>query len=171
VVTTERLERRNTAAERCCTSQYSVALHSQVEPTPTLAMVRSVTLQTECTRASFTFRTSKCCTEKGKGKFLYITCHEAPQSEYRCSSTHSLTSALDGGGWLAPRPARFTPGNDNQYPLYRGLCGPQGRSGRECKNLAPVGIRPPDRPVFSESLYRLSYPGPKWLRGTCANIF
>jgi hypothetical protein len=26
------------------------------------------------------------------------------------SSTHSLTSALDGGEWSASRPARFTPG-------------------------------------------------------------
>jgi hypothetical protein len=25
------------------------------------------------------------------------------------SSTHSLTSALDGGGWSASRPGRFTP--------------------------------------------------------------
>jgi hypothetical protein len=28
------------------------------------------------------------------------------------------------------------------------------------KNLAPTGIRSPDRPARSESLYRLSYPGP-----------
>jgi hypothetical protein len=29
--------------------------------------------------------------------------------EWRCSFTHSLTSALDGGEWLASRPGRFTP--------------------------------------------------------------
>jgi hypothetical protein len=29
--------------------------------------------------------------------------------EWRYSSTHSLTSALDGGEWSASRPARFTP--------------------------------------------------------------
>jgi predicted phosphohydrolase len=28
------------------------------------------------------------------------------------------------------------------------------------KNLAPTGIRSPDRPARSESLYRLCYPGP-----------
>jgi hypothetical protein len=28
--------------------------------------------------------------------------------EWRYSSIHSLTSALDGGGWLASRPGRFT---------------------------------------------------------------
>ena len=29
------------------------------------------------------------------------------------------------------------------------------------KNLAPTGIRSPDRPTRSEGLYRLSYSGPK----------
>jgi len=28
------------------------------------------------------------------------------------------------------------------------------------ENLTPTGIRSPDRPDLSESLYRLSYPGP-----------
>jgi len=28
------------------------------------------------------------------------------------------------------------------------------------ENLVPTGIRSPDRPARSESLYRLSYPGP-----------
>jgi hypothetical protein len=29
--------------------------------------------------------------------------------EWRYSSTHSLTTALDGGEWSASRPGRFTP--------------------------------------------------------------
>jgi hypothetical protein len=29
----------------------------------------------------------------------------------------------------------------------------------DTENLAPTGIRSPDRPARSESLYRLSYPG------------
>jgi hypothetical protein len=29
--------------------------------------------------------------------------------EWRYSTTHSLTSALDGGEWLTSRPGRFTP--------------------------------------------------------------
>jgi hypothetical protein len=40
------------------------------------------------------------------------TGHEGPEGEYRFSSTLSLTSALDGGGWSTPRQGRFTPGND-----------------------------------------------------------
>jgi hypothetical protein len=35
--------------------------------------------------------------------------HEGVLSEWRYSSTHSLTSALDGGEWSASRPGRFTP--------------------------------------------------------------
>ena len=45
-----------------------------------------------------------------------------------------------------------------RYPLYRRLSGPQGLSGRGEENLAFTGIRSPDRPVRSESLYRLRYP-------------
>ena len=42
----------------------------------------------------------------------------------------SLTSALDGGGWLTPRPGRFAPGKETRYPFYRRVGRPQGRSGR-----------------------------------------
>jgi hypothetical protein len=35
--------------------------------------------------------------------------HEGVLGEWRRSSTHSLTSALDGGEWSAPCPCRFTP--------------------------------------------------------------
>jgi hypothetical protein len=35
--------------------------------------------------------------------------HEGVLGEWRYSSTHSLTSALEGGEWSASRPSRFTP--------------------------------------------------------------
>ena len=47
-----------------------------------------------------------------------------------------------------------------RYPLYRRLGGPQGRSGQMRKISPPTGIRSPDCPARTESLYRLSYPGP-----------
>jgi hypothetical protein len=56
--------------------------------------------------------TRLCSMVKGKGKGLPTTGHEGPEWEYRYSTTLSLTSALDGGGWSTPRPGRFTPGND-----------------------------------------------------------
>ena len=70
------------------------------------------------------------------------------------SSTLSITSALDGGEWSAPRPGRFTPRKETRYPLYRRLVWTVAES------LVSTRIRSPDRPILSESLYRLSYPGP-----------
>ena len=51
---------------------------------------------------------------KGKGKVRPRTGNESPEEEYRYSSTLSLTSALDGGGWLTPCLGRFTP--RERYP-------------------------------------------------------
>ena len=75
------------------------------------------------------------------------------------SSTLSLTSALDWGGWSMPTPTALLPAK-TRYPLYRRLGGSQGWSGRVRKISPPTGIGSPDRPARSESLYRLSYPGP-----------
>ena len=74
---------------------------------------------------------------------------------------HSFSSlGARWGGWSTPRSGRFTPRKVKRYPLRRRLGGLQGLSGRSGKNLAPTGFRSPDRPNRSESLYRLSYPGP-----------
>ena len=97
---------------------------------------------------------------KGKGKVHPRTGHEGPEGKKRYSSILSLISALDGEGWSTPRPGRFTPGKESRYPLYRRLGGPQDQSGRFRKISPSTGIRSPDRPTRSESLYRLSYPGP-----------
>jgi hypothetical protein len=40
--------------------------------------------------------------------FTWAPNHEGVLREWRYSSTHSLTSALDGGEWSASRPGRFT---------------------------------------------------------------
>ena len=72
------------------------------------------------------------------------------------SSTLSLTSALDGDWWSTPRPGRFTPGKD-PVPIVAGWVPVAVWTGAE--NVAPTGIRSPDRPALNKSLYRLSYPG------------
>ena len=64
-----------------------------------------------------------------------------------------------GVGGQRHAPADLSPGK-TRYPLHRKPGGPQGRSGRVRKISPPTGIRSPDRPVHSESLYRSSYPGP-----------
>jgi hypothetical protein len=68
-----------------------------------------------------------------------------------------MTSALEAGEWSAARPGRTLPPGKTQYPFYRRLGGPQDRSG-QAENLAPTGIRSPDRKARGQSLYRLSYP-------------
>jgi hypothetical protein len=73
------------------------------------------------------------------------------------SSTHSLTSALDGGEWSSSRAGRFSPQGENPwYPMDRKLGGPLSRSGRggEEKNSQLLrGTRTPDHPARSPALY------------------
>ena len=62
-----------------------------------------------------------------------------------------------GVGGQRNAPAALPPGK-TRYPLYRRLGGPQGRSGQVRKISSATGIRSPDCPARSQSLYRLSYP-------------
>jgi hypothetical protein len=63
-----------------------------------------------------------CVGEKGK---YPRTVREDPGGEKRYSSTLSVTSMLDEGGWSVPRPDHFTPGKETRYELYRRLVGPR----------------------------------------------
>jgi hypothetical protein len=73
--------------------------------------------------------------------------HEDVLREWRYSSTHSLTSVLDGGEWSASRPGPLYPqGKSPWYPLDRRLGGIQNRSGHggeEKNSQPPPGIEPP----------------------------
>jgi hypothetical protein len=48
--------------------------------------------------------------------FTLLQGHEGPEGEQRYTSTLSLTSALDGGGWPRPHPGRFNPWKEPQHP-------------------------------------------------------
>jgi hypothetical protein len=65
-----------------------------------------------------------------------------------------------GVGGQRQAPAALPLGK-TRYQLYRGLSGPQGRSGWCGKCRPSTGIRSPDRPARSELLYRLSHPSPR----------
>ena len=73
------------------------------------------------------------------------------------SSTLSLTSALDGVGGQRHAPAALPPGKRAGNHSTGGWVGP-GPVWTGAENLASTGIRSPDRPARSESLYRLRYP-------------
>jgi hypothetical protein len=69
-----------------------------------------------------------------------------------------MTTALEGGEGSGSRPGRSLFPGKTRCPLYRRLGGPQDRSGQVRKISPPTGIRSPDRPARSQSLYRLRYP-------------
>jgi hypothetical protein len=60
--------------------------------------------------------------------------------------------------WSTLRLGRFTPCKD-PVPIVKeaGWASEPVRTGAE--NLSPTGVRSPDRPARSKSLYRLRYPG------------
>jgi hypothetical protein len=77
--------------------------------------------------------------------FNWAPRHKGVVEEYKYSSTHSLTSALEGVSGQLHAPAALPQGKSPWYPLDRSLGGPQSRSGRggEKKNSQPPpGIEP-----------------------------
>jgi hypothetical protein len=82
---------------------------------------------------------------------------EVHWGEWRYSSTHSLTSALDGGEWTTSRRGRFTsreiaPGTH----WIRGWVGSKAGLDRMVNGEfpAPAGTQTPDHLTYSPALYR-----------------
>jgi len=57
------------------------------------------------------------------------TGYESREEWQGCTFTLSLTSSLDGGRWLKPRPGHFTPCKLNGYAFYRRVGGQHGLCG------------------------------------------
>jgi len=64
-----------------------------------------------------------------------------------------------GVGGQRQAPVAFTPGKD-PVPIVQEAGWAPGPVWTGAENLAPTGIRSPDRQARRESLYRLRYPGP-----------
>jgi hypothetical protein len=95
---------------------------------------------------------------KVKVNFALEQAMKAQKGEQRYNSSSSLTSELDGGRWLNPRPDRFTPWEETHYQFYRRLGGSQGRSGRVRKFLPSPGFDSRTvQPVASRSHMRACY--------------
>jgi hypothetical protein len=67
-------------------------------------------------------------------------------------------------------PVAFTPEKD-PLPILQEARWAPGPVWTGAENLVPIGIRSPDLPVRSESLYRLSYPGPRTKRQKAQNTY
>ena len=65
-------------------------------------------------------------------------------------------------GWKVNATRRpFYSRERNPVPIVQEAGWAPGPVGTGAENLAPTGVRSPDRPARSESLYRLSYRGPR----------
>jgi len=73
------------------------------------------------------------------------------------SSTLSSTSTLDWGGRVTPSRGRYTPGDRDPVPIVQVTCAP-GPLWTDAANLAPTGIRCPERTARGESLHPLPIP-------------
>ena len=69
-----------------------------------------------------------------------------------------MTTALEGGKGSTSRPAPSLPRGKDPVPNVQEAGWAPGPVWTGAENLAPTGIRSPDRPARSQSLYRLSYP-------------
>ena len=109
---------------------------------------------------------------KCKGKGHPITRHEGPEGVQMYNSTLPSTSTLDGR-WVVnatPRPL-YPPGKD-PVPIVQEAGWAPGPVWTGAEDISPpTGIRSPDRPARSESLYRLSYPGPMYVSSITLNLF
>jgi hypothetical protein len=99
---------------------------------------------------------------KEKGKFLPTTCNEGTEGEQRYSSTLSLTSALDEGGWSMQCPCHFILGKRPGTHFTWGTV-VLGVSLDSSENLAPTRVQTPNCLACSDSLYWLHYQFLKYL--------
>jgi hypothetical protein len=101
------------------------------------------------------------CRRPVKVKVTVTVPHNRPEGLERDRGIALLFLDLGArrGGWSVTRPGRFTPGKD-PVPIVQEAGWAPGPVWTCAKNLPSPRIRYPDRPARSQSLYRLSYPGP-----------
>ena len=107
-----------------------------------------------------------------KGKKVKVKC-TLVQALRLCTgrTAHRGTMALDVCEGSASRPGRFLPPGKDPIPIVQEAGWAPGPVWTGAENLAPTGIRSPDRPARSQSLYRLSYPAHLYLMGFCKIIY
>jgi hypothetical protein len=116
---------------KICCDDYIVTFYGQVAASVEVLMINHKLCFTLLSMTGWF-----CCSE---GKVHPITCHEGTEGEYKYSSTLSLTSVLDGGGWLAPCPSCFGFRND-PVPIVEEAGWAPGLVLMGVKNLTPARI-------------------------------
>jgi hypothetical protein len=69
-----------------------------------------------------------------------------------------MTTALEGDEGSVSRPGRFLPPGKDPVHIVQEAGWAPGSVWTGVENFAHTGIRSPDRPARSQSLYRLRYP-------------
>ena len=75
---------------------------------------------------------------------------KAQRGEYRYSSTLSLTSTIDGAWVVDATPRPLSPGKEIWFPFAEEGVWASRLVKTGAKDLAPIGIRSPDRPGRNE---------------------
>ena len=88
-----------------------------------------------------------------------ISCHEGTDGEKKYGFTISSTSTLGGGRVFKATRRPLYPRERDTVPPVQETRWAKGPVWTGAENLALTGIRSADRPVRTEWLYRLSYPG------------
>jgi len=97
-----------------------------------------------------------------ESKFQPRTGSEGPAGEFMYSCTLSLTSALDGSVWVNATSQPLYTWEGDAVSIVQEAGWASGPVSKGVKNLAPIRIQPPDRPVCSQSLHPLCSPGPRY---------
>jgi hypothetical protein len=97
---------------------------------------------------------------KGKGKVHPITGHEGPQEGAPVQRYSFLNLGAIWRWVVNATPPLLYPRERAPVPTVQEVGRAPGPAWTGAENLAPTGIRSPNRPIRSESLYRLRYPGP-----------
>jgi hypothetical protein len=79
-----------------------------------------------------------------------------------------MTTALEEGEGSASRHGRSLPPGTDPVPIVQEAGWAPGPVWTGAENLAPTGIRSPDRPARSQSLYRLGYRDPCFIHYFCS---
>ena len=89
---------------------------------------------------------------------LRLCTDRTAHKESRCIALLFLDRGTRRGEGSISRPGRSLPPGKTRCPLYKEAGWAPGPVWTGVENLVPTGIRSPDRPARSQSLYRLSYP-------------
>ena len=89
-------------------------------------------------------------------KLSEVSSYYTPRGPLKLYSSLNL-GTLDGGAWPTPRPGRLYPGKD-PVPIVQEAGWTSEPVWIGAENFAPTGIRSPDFPARSQSLYRLHHP-------------